>query len=506
MQVKVSEASPFERTLEVTVDQKQVDTAYERAFGKAARRLALPGFRKGKVPVNLAKKYITDEGLSSDVVEDLVPQAYREALRQEKLQPISEPKWELVQRGRGKELIFKVSFEVKPVLEIKDYKGMAVKAERFDVTDQMVDEAIDEFRASQAKLVPVEDRPVQMGDVALVDYAGTMDGEPIEGGSAKDYLMEVKTENFIPGFVDNLVGMKAGEEKEFDITFPADYPATHLAGKEVHFKFNLHEVKEKQLPAVDDEFAKSVSQHETIDALRKDIRERLEANAERRVRERVAIKCIDKLLGQVAQESVPRSLHSWRTNVEIRRRLNEFSRMGVTLERYLADRKIDQQAWLQELAVMGMLESRVEVLLESIARAEGIDVSEEEMDQLFAVEAQNRGVSLAELHRSVDQEGSLPLIRYAVLRAKVMDFLFDNASITYVAPGESTDDEPAAEEKPAEEKSAAEKPAKKKSAKTAKETDAAEPAAAETGEGGGEAGEKPKAKRSTKKKAEEPAE
>ncbi|MBS2037666.1 trigger factor [bacterium] len=527
MQVKVSESSACERTLEVTVSTDQVEGAYQKAFGRAAKRLRLPGFRPGKVPIPMAKKYISDEGLGGDVVDEVVPKAYVEALRQEKLEPISQPKWELVQRERGKALIFKVSFEVKPNVEIEGYKGFKLKNEKEEITDETVQNTLDELRGNQSRIVDLEeDRPLQEDDLALVDYRSTLDGETVEGGAATNYLMEVKRENFIPGFVENLVGTKKGEEKEFDITFPEDYPNSKLAGQLVHFHFSLHQIKTRELPAADDDFAKSVSPHQTIEELRKDIRERLEANAERKVREQVAIKIIDKLLAQVNTEIVPKSLHQYRTQVELRRRIQQIEQAGLTMERYLADRNVNQQQWVGELSVMGMLEARVEILLNSLANKEDLQPTEAEIEELLGVEAQNRGISLAQLKAGIDKEGSEPLIRYALLRAKVMDFLFDNAEVEFVPVGtvieedaEEHKDEKKAkakakakkadEEKAIEEGEATEaKPAKKakveegeateaKPAKKAKEPKAAKPEAEADGE------EKPKAKRTTKKKTEE---
>ena len=509
MQVIVSESSTFERTLEVTVAVDQVEGAYQKAFGRAAKRLRLPGFRPGKVPVNMARKYISDEGLTNDVVDEVVPRAYVEALRQNNLQPISQPKWELLQRERGKDLIFKVSFEVKPVIEVQDYKGVELKNEREDITDEKVAESLDELRNAQARIVDLaETRPLQEGDLALVDYRSTLDGEAVEGGAASNYLMEVNREHFIPGFVDHLIGAVADQEKEFDITFPEDYPNKVLAGNLVHFHFKLHQIKVRELPAADDEFAKSMSPHATIDELRADIRERLEANSERKVREQVAIKIIDRLLSQVSAEMVPRSLHQYRTQVEIRRRMQQIEQAGLTVERYLADRNVSQQQWVGELSVMGMLESRVEILLNSIATKEGLLPEDSEIEELLTVEAHNRGVSLATLRQTIEKEGSESLIRYALLRAKVMDFLFDNAKVEYVPPGTVIEEAPpaleaAAEtEAPKEEKKpkAKAKPKKAEEEGEAAEAKPAKKAAAEATE------EKPKPKRAPKKKADAEAE
>ncbi len=526
MQVKVSESSPFERTLEVTVTVDQVEGAYQKAFGQAARRLRLPGFRPGKVPIPMAKKYISDEGLSNDVIDAVVPKAYEQALRQENLEPISQPKWELVQRERGKELIFKVSFEVKPVVEVQNYKGVKLKNEKEDISDETVARALDEVRGNQSRVVDLEeDRELREGDLALVDYRSTLDGETVDGGAASNYLMEVHREHFIPGFVDNLVGCKKGEEKEFDITFPEDYPNQALAGKRVHFHFNLHQIKTRELPEANDEFAKSISPHATIDELRKDLRERLEANAERKVREQVAIKIIDKLLTQVTNEMVPRSLHEYRTHVELRRRVQQIEQAGLTVDRYLADRNVDREMWGRELSVMGMLESRVEILLNSLAGKEDLQPTDAEIEELLGVEARNRGVSLNQLKAGIDKDGSEPLIRYALLRAKVMDFLFDNAEVEFVPVGTVIEEEAPAvgeekpkakakakkadEEKAGEEGEAEARPVKK--ARVAKEAEEGEaeakpakkPKAKAEAEPAAEGEEKPKPKRAPKKKTEE---
>lgn len=514
MQVIVSELTKCERMLEVTIAADRVDGAYERAMGRAAKRLALPGFRRGKVPLKMAKKYISVENLGSDVVEDVVPQAYDEALRQNDLQPISQPRWELVQREPGKELIFKVSFEVRPHLEIVDYLGVELKNEREEITDEHVEKAIDEIRSSRAQLVDVTaERALQEDDLALVDYSSTLDGKVVEGGAASNYLLEVRRDHFIPGFVDNLVGVKPGEEKEFDITFPEDYPNAELAGKLVHFNFKLEKIKTREMPEANDEFAKSVSPFETIEELRKELRERLEGGVERKVREQVAIKIIDRLMPQVGNDVVPKSLHTYRTRVEYNRRLQQLEQSGLTLERLLADRNIDQQQWVMELSVMGMLESRVEILLESIAKKESLHPSDDEIEELLQVEAANRGITVPQLRASIEKDGSQDLIRYALLRAKVMDFLFDSAKVEFVPPGTPIE-EPAQEAGVAEEKKSKGKAKAKKAAaeeeeeaalaeeadvkpKAKKAREPKEPKAEEASPAEAEA--KPKAKRASKK-------
>jgi len=499
MKVIVSESSPSQRTLEVVLEQERVEGAYQKAFGRAAKSLALPGFRRGKVPLHLAKKYITDDGLTSHVLEDLVPHAYHEALVQEKLRPISEPRWEVVQRERGKDLIFKVSFEIKPVLEIKDYKGLELRHEKDDLQDSQVEQTLEELRAGQAKLGNApESHTLVEGDLAVVDYKSqTVDGgDPVPGGSADRYLMELRRENFIPGFIDHLVGLKAGDEKDFDIVFPDEYPNPGLAGKNIHFDFKIHEIKLRELPELNDDFAQAISSHDTLDALRDDIKTRMAAQLERRLREQVAVKLIDRLLPQVPAESVPQSMHQYRTRMELQRRLGELERAGVTVERYLEDRKTTKEKWMLELSVLGQLEARVEILTENLARLEGIEVTQDEIDTIIANEAHSRGQSAAELRAQVERDGSLEMVRYSMLRAKVMDMLFDSAKLDFVPVGTLADEAPAAE-KPAEK----EKEAPAKATKTKAKKAAADKAEAAQKEETAEEEPKPaKAKRASKKK------
>lgn len=512
MKVIVSESSPSQRTLEVVLEQERVENAYQKAFGRAAKGLALPGFRRGKVPLHLAKKYITDDGLTSHVLEDLVPHAYHEALAQEKLRPISEPRWDIVQRERGKDLIFKVSFEIKPVFEVKDYKGIELRHEKPELEADAVEKTLENLRGQQARVVPApEGHALAELDLAVVDYHSTEieSGEEVAGGSADKYLMELRQENFIPGFVDNLVGLKAGDDKEFDIVFPDDYPNPGLAGKNVHFKFHVHETKLRQLPDLDDDFAKALSSHDTLAELKDDIQQRMEAQIDRRLREQVAVKMIDKLLPQIPAESVPQAMHQYRTRMELQRRLGELERAGVSMERYLEDRKISREKWMMELSVLGQLEARVEIMMENLARQEGLEVTQDELDLIISNEAHQRGQSAAELRAQVERDGTIEMVRYSLLRAKVMDMLFDNGKLEYVPVGTlaaEAEAAPAAEkpEKAEKAEKAADKPAAEKESKPkakAKKATAEKEEAAPKNEEAVEEEPKPaKAKRATKKK------
>ncbi|MBI3926322.1 MAG: trigger factor [Armatimonadetes bacterium] len=462
MKVTVSEKSPVERIMEVIVDSTRLEGAYEQAFDRVRRKLALPGFRKGKVPAQLARKYITDDGLISDVLEAVVPGAYREALQKENLFPISEPQWEFVQKERGKDLIFKVTFEVKPEVELEAYRGTEIVQEKPVIEEEDVVRVLEDMRGSQARLTELkEDRGLEENDIALVDYTSQSGGE--NTGSATNYLLELKKENYIEGFVEKLYGLKAGEERSFNVQFPEEWENKDLAGKDVTFDFKLHEIKVRELPELDDEFAKAASEKETLEELRSDIRERLEKNVEGQARRAAAGKIMKKLLEQVPSERVPRSLHSYRTNVELRKAANELARHGLELEQYLQRRNVSKEQWAMELQAAGMVEARVELIVDAVSRAEGIRLDQEEVNRILGAEARARRISEKKLQAQMEEDGSIELLKYNVLRAQVQEFLVDQADVKYVPPGQAQ--EAAAEAKPAEPEKKKAKASKKKASK-----------------------------------------
>lgn len=477
MKVTVMDVGPRQKTLEVTIDSDKVEGAYNKAFKKVLKKFTMPGFRKGKVPAKLAKKYITDEGLAGDVLEDLIPPAYQEALDQESLTPLSEPNWDVVKKDRGQEMVFKVTFEVKPTLDIKDYKGMEITQEREDITDTHVEEVIDNLRKGQSQLAPVEGRGLEIGDMAVVDYVSRKDGEEFDGGRAENYMMEVQREHFIPGFVDELLGLEAGQEKSFNITFPDDYDNQDLAGKEVTFDFKVNEIKERQLPEADDDFAKSVSDFDTMAEFREHVEKRLKENLEKRTREQISMQIYRKLLEQVSNDSVPQGLHGHRTNLEIRRQLQELSHHGTELEPWLQQRGISQEQWFQEVSAAGMFEARLELLIDGIAAQEKITVDEEEVTNVLEEEAKSRRIKAGKLRDQMRNDGRLSILKYTLLYNKVTDFVVEQADITYVAPGTEAEEKPKTKKKKSKKKdepkeeSKAEKSKKSSTKKTSKKDD-----------------------------------
>lgn len=478
MKVTVIEQSASERQMEIVVDAQRVENAFQKAFKKNLREFALPGFRRGKVPVSMASRYITDSGLVRDVVQDIVPTAFEEATKEQNLQPISQPEWDLVQNERGKELIFKASFQVSPVLTIADYDGLAITQEKEEISDEHVQDTLQRMRENHAYFENLDgERGIQEGDFATVDYTSSQNGEDIEGGSVKNYLMEMKNENYIIGFVENLVGLKPGDQKSFDITFPEDYNNDHLAGESVTFHFTVHDIKEKKLPELDDEFASSHSDKDTLDELKASIRERLEDGVKREADGQAVTQIVKALLEQVSEDDIPAPLRQHHAQRAIRGRMYEMSQRGISLEQLLAARGVSQDEWIKEMMGSGLFEARLEVLYRSVAKAEGITVSSKEIDDVITAEAPQHKLKPKQLKAQMQKNGTIDMLEYNLLMDKVQSLLLEKAKVDYVKPGEAPE---ATEEKP-------------KKAPKAKKAD----------ESSDEASEEPKAKKSKAKKSDE---
>src|SRR5690606_23976581 len=257
--------------LTVEVDEQKFSKALDQAFRKVVKNVNVPGFRKGKVPRPIFEKRFGVESLYQDAVEIVVPEAYQAAVEETGIEPVDQPEIDIDQLEKDKPFIFKATVTVKPEVKLGEYKDLEVPEKDFSVSDEDVEEELKKMQERQGELVVVEDGQVEEKDRVMIDFEGFIDGEPFEGGQAEKYTLEVGSGQFIPGFEEQLVGMKPEEEKEITVTFPEDYQAEELAGKEAVFKVKLHEVKRMRLPELDDEFAQDVSEFDTLQELKDDI-------------------------------------------------------------------------------------------------------------------------------------------------------------------------------------------------------------------------------------------
>jgi trigger factor len=408
--------APTQVVLEFSITGQEIAAAEERAFRKLAKDVRLPGFRKGKVPRKIFEQTYGTEALTREAMDEVVPQVYAKALAEHDLQPVERPELEILEEDAGRPTRVKATVEVRPPIELHAYKGIAVSRAATPVTDADVETSLRSLAKERATLVPVQ-RPAQFGDVATLDYAGMVDDAPFEGGSASGQVTELSEDRFIPGFVAGIVGMTPGERKTLDVSFPDDYPAAELAGKPARFEITLHDLKDYELPAIDDEFAKSVSHHQTLDELRADVRTRLEAVATARARRSVANAAMTQVLA-----------------------MHDFSLPATMVESEL-DHLVEEAAQSRgetgapdagelRASLRAEAESRVKasLLIEAIAKTEGITATPADVAAEIEALSRRYGQPAARIRRALGN--NLLSLMDGIVRNKTLDFLVDNAIVT----------------------------------------------------------------------------
>ena len=261
-----------ELKLTITVDSKKFDDAIQNVFKKSARYFNIPGFRKGKAPFKIVERYYGDDIFYEDAFNELVPGEYDRELKENKIEAVSRPQIDVVQMEKGKDLIFTAIINTKPEVKLGKYKGISLKKPEYKVTDKDVEDELNHMAEHNSTQVSIDDRPAKKDDIVTIDFEGFVDGKPFDGGKAEGQQLTIGSNTFIPGFEDQLIGMKIDEEKDIKVKFPDDYFSKELAGKDATFHIKLHNISYKELPKIDDEFAKDVSEFDTIDDLKKDIK------------------------------------------------------------------------------------------------------------------------------------------------------------------------------------------------------------------------------------------
>ncbi len=414
--------------LEVEVGEEQVAAALDKAFKKVVQRVNVPGFRKGKVPRRIFEAKFGVESLYQDALDILLPEAYMQAVKETGIDPIDRPEVDIEQIGKGQPLKFKAKVEVKPEVQLGEYKGIEVPEKDTSVTAEEVEAELNRLQQRHAELVVVEEGAAEKGDIAIIDFDGYVDGEPFEGGKAEKYSLELGSGSFIPGFEDQVIGMQKGEEKEIHVTFPEDYHAEQLAGKAAVFKVKLHELKRKNLPELDDEFAKDVSEFETLDEFKQDIEKRLKEQKEQENKRFRETTVVDKA-AEAAQVDIPPVM----VETELSQMLNDFANrlrmQGMTLELYYQFTGQDEAALKEQMK--GDAEKRVrnQLVLEAIAKAENIEVSEDEINEELEKLAQVYRKTADELREMLSAGGNLESLKNDILLRKTVEFLVDHSKV-----------------------------------------------------------------------------
>lgn len=425
MSAKWEKKEGNEGVLTFEVDAEEFDTALDQAFKKVVKEVQIPGFRKGKIPRKMFEQRFGVESLYQDAVDIVLPQAYSNAIDETEIQPIAQPEVDIEEIEKGKNLVFTATVTVKPEVGLGDFKGLEV--EEFDtvVGDDDVEKELKQMQERQAELVVKEEGSVEEGDTVVMDFEGFIAGEPFEGGNAENHELEIGSGSFIPGFEEQLVGKEAGEELEVEITFPEEYHAEELSGKDATFKVKIHEIKAKELPELDDEFAKDVDEEvESLEALTKKTRERLE---EEKVREADTSKR-ESLIEQAsdnAEVEIPEAM----VTSEMDRMVKEFEQrlqgQGMTMDMYYQFSGTDENALREQMKDDAKKRVKTNLTLEAIAIKENLQATDEDVNQEPESMAAMYQTDIEQLKQMLG--GNTDAIKEDLKFKKAIDLLVENS-------------------------------------------------------------------------------
>ena len=409
--------------LSVTVPAEKFDNALDKAFKKVVKQINVPGFRKGKVPRQIFEQRFGVEALYQDAADIVLPEAYGEAIEETGIKPVDQPEIEVQQIEKGQDFKFDATVTVEPEVELGDYKGLEIEKQDADLTDEEVDEAINQQLNQLSEMVVKEDGAVEEGDTVNIDFDGYVDGEQFEGGQADSYDLEIGSGSFIPGFEEQLVGVKAGEEKDVNVTFPEEYHAEELSGKEATFKTKVNEIKYKEVPELDDEIANELdSDAETV--------EQKQTEAENLQKEEAIQKASDN-----AKIDIPEAM----VNTELDRMLQEFGQrmqqQGLSLETYFQISGQDESQLREQMKDDAEARVRTNLTLTAIADKEDIEVSEEDIDKELEKMSEQFNISVEDIKNTL---GNTDIVKNDVRIQKVIDLLVDEAKL--VEPSEDDKD------------------------------------------------------------------
>jgi len=399
--------------------------AEERAFRRLVKSAKLPGFRPGKVPRKVFEQAYGPETITNQAMEDVVPAVYAKAVREHDIDPVDRPKMELLPGEEGQPARIKAVVDVRPQIELGEYKGLTVSREPVVVTDADVDRALTSLARDRATLIPAE-REARLGDVVTIDYEGKIHGVPFEGGGATGQQTELSEGRFIPGFGTGIAGMKSGETKDVEAKFPDDYQQTDLAGKTAVFTITLHEVKELELPAIDDEFAKAASQHQTLEELKTDVRARLAAVAESRRRREMGNELVERLIAShdfpLPEVMVEREIESMLQDAA-----GMAARMGMSFDDYLKAAGKNEDELRKEYREEAARRVKGTFVLESIAKAENIAATPADIQSELQELAKQYGQPIDRIRQALGN--NVLSLMDGIVRNKTVEFLIENAVV-----------------------------------------------------------------------------
>ncbi|MBU5677221.1 trigger factor [Alkaliphilus sp. MSJ-5] len=414
-------------TLKVVVEAAQFEEAINKAYNKMKSRFNIQGFRKGKAPKKIVERYYGVEVFYEEAFNIAFPAAYEAALKEHNIDPVDHPEIDIEDIKANEDVVFTAVVEVMPEFEVKDYKGIEVEKKEYNVQEEDIQKELDALVEKNARMIAVEDRAVKEQDMVIIDYKGMVDGVAFEGGTAERQSLTIGSGQFIPGFEEQLVGKNIGDEVEVKVTFPEEYHAEELAGQDAIFEVKIHEIKEKELPVLDDEFAKDASEFDTLEELKNDIKNSLEENAKNRAEQDLRNSVIEAIASKVDIE-IPKAV----IQRQIDNMLADFDYrlqyQGLNLQYYFQLTGTKEEDLRDQMRADATQTVKNELVLEQIGKYENIVATDEELNEQLEKMAAQYNQELEKLKSNL-RDQDLNSIKEGIVIRKTIDFLVENAKI-----------------------------------------------------------------------------
>lgn len=426
MSIKVEKTqNKNEVKLEFTIEAQKFDEAIKKVYFKSAKYFNIPGFRKGKAPMNIVEKYYGDEIFYEDAFNEVVPEVYEKELKDNKIEAVSRPDIDVKQIGKGQDLIFTAVVQTKPEVKLGKYKGIEIGKHEYNVSEHDIEHELGHMQEKNARLVSVEDRAVEKGDITVIDFEGFVDDKAFDGGKAENHELTIGSNTFIPGFEDQIIGMKIDEEKDVNVKFPEDYFSEELKGKDAIFKVKLHEIKKKELPTLDDEFAKDVSEFDTLKELKDSIKNKLEEENKTKAKYETEDEAV-KVVCDNVEIDIPSGMIETEIDNMVKEIEQRLSYQGMKLEQYLQMLGKTMEEFRKEYEEQANVSVKNRLVIEAIIKAENIEADDKKLEEKIKEMANMYGQKEEQLK---ENENFVNYIKESLKNEKAVEFIVENAKI-----------------------------------------------------------------------------
>ena len=426
MNVKVEKTEKNnELKIDFEIEAEKFENAIQTVFNKNAKYFNIPGFRKGKAPFHIVEKQYGVQIFYEDAFNELVPEIYEQALKENNIEAVSKPEIEISQMEKGKDLKFLATVQTKPEVKLGKYKGIEIKKVEYNVSENDIEHELEHMAEHNSRLVTVNDRPVKEQDVVVIDFGGFVDGKPFDGGKAENHELTIGSKTFIPGFEEQIIGMKIDEEKDINVKFPDEYFSKDLAGKDATFKVKLHEIKVKELPKIDDEFAKDTSEFDTLSDLKNNIKERLEKQNKEREKSETENAAVD-VLCENTEIDIPSGMIETEIDNAVEEVRGRLSYQGMKLEDYLKIINKTMDEFRKEYEEQAKKSVKVRLIIEAISKDADIKVDEKEIEDKIKEMAEKYGRKEDEL---LNNENLKKYLEENLKAEKTVDYVVKNAKL-----------------------------------------------------------------------------